>query len=76
LLVATLRILFGTSKLVAFVGTRNAEWAREFYRDKLGLALTSEDKFALVFDANGTMLRVTMVEEVSAAMYTVLGWQV
>ena len=69
-------IMLGSNKLVAFVGTRNTERAKGFYRDKLGLKLTSEDGFALVFDAGGTMLRVTMVEEVSAAKYTVLGWQV
>jgi catechol 2,3-dioxygenase-like lactoylglutathione lyase family enzyme len=69
-------IMLGTSKLVAFVGTRNGEHAKAFYRDKLGLRLVSEDGFALVFDAGGTVLRVTMVEVVSAAKYTVLGWQV
>ncbi len=30
----------------------------------------------LVFDAGGTMLRVTTVQKVAAAQYTVLGWQV
>jgi catechol 2,3-dioxygenase-like lactoylglutathione lyase family enzyme len=40
------------------------------------LRLVSEDDFALAFDAHGTMLRVTVVKEVVAAEYTVLGWQV
>ena len=39
-------------------------------------ALVSEDEFALVFDAAGTMLRVTQVQELAPAKYTVLGWQV
>ncbi len=52
------------------------EAAKHFYRDQLGLALASEDGFALVFDVNGTMLRVTLVKEVVAAPYTVLGWEV
>ena len=63
-------------KLVAFVGTRDAGRARDFYRDLLGLKLVSEDGFALVFDVNGTMLRVTMVPELVPAKFTVLGWQV
>src|SRR3954463_1744309 len=50
--------------------------ARRFYRDTLGLCLVSEDEFALAFDARGTMLRVSIVKEVVAAGYTVLGWQV
>jgi catechol 2,3-dioxygenase-like lactoylglutathione lyase family enzyme len=65
-----------TSGIIAFVGVSDADTARTFYRDILGLTLVSEDGFALVFDANGTMLRVTMVPEVRAANYTVLGWQV
>jgi len=66
----------GFQKLVAFVATRDPSRAKEFYRDTLGLPLVSEDPFALVFDATGTMLRVTPVQEMAAAKYTVLGWQV
>jgi catechol 2,3-dioxygenase-like lactoylglutathione lyase family enzyme len=68
--------MLGSQKLMAFVATRDPSRAKEFYRDTLGLPLVSEDEFALVFDAAGTMLRVTRVQEVAAAKYTVLGWQV
>lgn len=61
---------------MAFVATREPVRAKAFYRDTLGLHLVSEDQFALVFDAAGTMLRVTTVPEVAAAKYTVLGWEV
>ncbi len=63
-------------KIVAFVATSSPAKAKTFYRDKLGLRLVEEGPFALVFDAHGTMLRVTPVEKVAAAGYTVLGWQV
>ena len=66
----------GSHKLMAFVATRDAARARSFYRDTLGLRLLSEDRFALVFDAHGTMLRVTTVHELALAKYTVLGWEV
>jgi siroheme synthase-like protein len=63
--------------LVAFIATRNPDQARQFYADRLGLPLTSNElPFALVFDANGIMLRVTVVNELTAAPYTVLGWSV
>ena len=68
--------ILGTEKLVAFVATRDPRRAKKFYRDTLGLALVSEDEFALLFDAAGTMLRVTPVQELVAAKYTILGWQV
>jgi catechol 2,3-dioxygenase-like lactoylglutathione lyase family enzyme len=63
--------------MIGFVGTSDPNRARIFYRDKLGLPLVSEElPFALVFDANGVMLRVTVVPQVKVAGYTVLGWQV
>ena len=65
-----------TSKLCGFVATRDRDKARVFYRDTLGLKLVSDDQFAMVFDANGTMLRVTPVREMAVAPYTVLGWNV
>jgi catechol 2,3-dioxygenase-like lactoylglutathione lyase family enzyme len=65
-----------SKKLVAFVATREPSRAKEFYGDTLGLRLVSEDEFALVFDAAGTILRVTRIQELAAAKYTVLGWQV
>jgi catechol 2,3-dioxygenase-like lactoylglutathione lyase family enzyme len=68
--------LLGSSKIAAFSATTNAERAKTFYRDQLGLTLVSDEPFALVFDANGTMLRVQKVKEVREAQYTSLGWNV
>jgi len=45
--------------ILTFVATRDPDRAKKFYRDTLGLPLVSEElPFALVFDVNGTMLRV------------------
>ena len=66
----------GSRKLVAFVATLDPARAKEFYGRVLGLRLVSEDDFALVFDANGTTLRVSVVRELVPAGYTVLGWLV
>jgi catechol 2,3-dioxygenase-like lactoylglutathione lyase family enzyme len=64
-------------KIMAFAGVRDPERAKAFYRDTLGLQLVNEQlPFALVFDAQGIMLRVSIVEQVAAAPYTVLGWEV
>ena len=69
--------ILGTSKLVAFVATTDPAKARAFYEGVLGLRLAEDEKpFALVFDANGIMLRVTTVHEHKPAPFTVLGWDV
>jgi catechol 2,3-dioxygenase-like lactoylglutathione lyase family enzyme len=68
--------MLSSQKIVAFVATQTPDKAKTFYQDTLGLPLLSEDFFALVFDAHGTMLRVSKVEKAVIAPYTVLGWQV
>jgi catechol 2,3-dioxygenase-like lactoylglutathione lyase family enzyme len=68
--------LLGSSKIAAFSATANPERAKTFYRDQLGLTLIGDEPYALVFDANGTMLRVQKVKEVNEAKYTTLGWNV
>lgn len=64
------------SALIGFVGVSDLDRARQFYGDILGLPITEESPFALVADANGTMLRLTPVERPVAASYTILGWNV
>lgn len=69
--------ILGGSELVAFAPTIDPAKARAFYEGVLGLRLVADEKpFALVFDANGTMLRVTTVHELKPHPFTVLGWQV
>jgi catechol 2,3-dioxygenase-like lactoylglutathione lyase family enzyme len=65
-----------SSSLIAFVATADLHRARRFYEDVLALELVEQSDFACVFDAAGTMLRVTLADPVVAAGYTVLGWSV
>jgi catechol 2,3-dioxygenase-like lactoylglutathione lyase family enzyme len=64
------------ARMIGFVTTCNPDLAKRFYRDVLGFRLASEDDFALVFDANGTMLRVAKAQKFTPAQGTVLGWEV
>jgi len=69
--------MLGSTNIVAFVPTRDAEKARAFYEGVLGLRFVKDDGFALVFDANGIMIRVAKVgEDFTPAPFTILGWQV
>jgi len=68
--------MLGQQNLIAFVATQDAERARKFYADVLGLSLVSDDPYALVFDANGTTLRIQKVDEFDPLPFTALGWTV
>ena len=62
--------------VIAFAGAVDLDRARAFYEQVLGLPVTERSDFACVFDAHGTMLRVTAVPKVAQPGYTVLGWSV
>jgi catechol 2,3-dioxygenase-like lactoylglutathione lyase family enzyme len=67
----------GKYNIIGFVSIVDVSRAKSFYRDTLGLRLVMEEPpFALVFDANGIMLRLGMAKEIAPAHGTVLGWQV
>lgn len=71
------RVGLGRYNVIGFLTIVDVERAKAFYRDTLGLRLVSEEPpFALVFEANGIMLRLGMGKELPPAHGTVLGWQV
>ena len=73
----TLKTNLGARNLMAFVTIVDVDKARSFYRDTLGLKLQREDlPFALVFDANGVMLRLSIGKTRANVPGTVLGWEV
>ena len=68
--------MLAASRLIAFVATADLARARKFYEQMLGLALVSADAFGCDLDANGTLLRIATVQQVTPASYTVIGWRV
>lgn len=68
--------VLANAELVAFLPTTDLERARAFFTETVGLSITASTPFACVFDAHGTALRVTPVDDVRPAPYTVLGWVV
>ncbi|MEO0450666.1 MAG: VOC family protein [Pseudomonadota bacterium] len=64
------------SKATVFLATSNAEAARLFYEQTLGLALEADDPFALVYQLAGAELRISKVPNHTPLPFTVLDWQV
>jgi len=65
-----------SAKPIAIVCTRDHEAAKPFYRDILGLKLSSEDQFAAVFDIGSVPLRLSTVPGFAPHDHTVLGFDV
>ena len=62
---------------MAFVPVTDAARARPFYEKTLGLKVVSEDPYGVMFDANGVMLRMSVVGgELKPVPFTILGWAV
>ena len=68
--------MLSDKKLKAFVPTVKPDEAKLFYKDILGLKLLSEDNYALEFDANGTLLRIIIVQDLKPYPFTILGWNI
>jgi catechol 2,3-dioxygenase-like lactoylglutathione lyase family enzyme len=64
------------ASLIAFLATTDAKRARKFYEQTLGLKVVEDSPFALVVDANGTMVRIQKVEAFTPHPFTALGWGV
>jgi len=68
--------MLGSCDLLAFIIATDAARAKAFYGETLGLRFVSQDEYAVVFDANGIMLRVTIMTGHKPAEHTIVGWSV
>jgi catechol 2,3-dioxygenase-like lactoylglutathione lyase family enzyme len=62
--------------LFAFVPTTDMDRAAAFYGETLGLDVLEHTPYAVVLDAGGTTVRVTLVQELQPQPFTILGWLV
>lgn len=68
-------MLQATTPLI-LICTSDRERATKFYRDVIGLGFVSEDKFAVVLDVGGIMLRVSSVPDFEPHEHSILGFRV
>jgi len=66
----------GSSSVAAFVAASDTAAARDFYENKLGLTVILEDDWGIMFDSNGTSIRLQKGVTFKPQEFTVLGWHV
>ena len=71
--------MFKSDKMFSTIAVDDIDKARQFYEETLGLKFIVDDRFALVFEANGVTIRVVNVSgipEYKPFPFTILGWNV
>lgn len=68
--------MLSSAKIIAFAPSKDLSRSRHFYQSILGLRFVSKDPFAVVFDAAGTLVRISAVPDFHPAPFTILGWSV
>jgi catechol 2,3-dioxygenase-like lactoylglutathione lyase family enzyme len=69
-------MLLQNDELIAFVATTQADKARAFYSDVLGLRFEEDSLFALVVRAANATVRIQKVQAFTPLPFTVMGWKV
>lgn len=62
--------------ITAFIPTVKPKESKQFYMNTLGLKLVTEDDYALEFEADGVLMRITTVEKLIPHSFTVLGFKI
>jgi hypothetical protein len=68
--------MLGKYNIMSIIATAEPARVRPFYEETLGLAVINEDMYGVTFDANGARIRLSFVQEMKAAPYSVLSWSV
>ena len=68
--------LLANADVIAFVATTQAEKARAFYCDVLGLSFEEDSPFALVVRAANATVRIQKVQSFEPLPFTSLGWSI
>jgi catechol 2,3-dioxygenase-like lactoylglutathione lyase family enzyme len=68
--------MLATYDLMAFAATAEPAAARAFYEGKLGLTVLGADDYGVMYAVNGRRLRLSYVQELQAAPYSILCWVV
>ncbi len=68
--------MLAQEKLVAFLGTSNADAARAFYEGVLGLTFVADHEYLVIFDSGAARLMLQKTDAVTPPHGTALGWHV
>lgn len=68
--------MINSFRLKAFIACQDIQRARDFYVDTLGCGLIERTPYAVVLNAGGRELRITLVDYFEPQQFAVLGFEV
>jgi catechol 2,3-dioxygenase-like lactoylglutathione lyase family enzyme len=68
--------VLSAAPLMAFIPVSDLPSARSFYGEVLGLEVEAENPCAVILNSDGTLLRLTHVENHLPQPFTIAGWEV
>jgi catechol 2,3-dioxygenase-like lactoylglutathione lyase family enzyme len=68
--------MLNSYRIKAFIGCGDVQRARDFYVDTLGCGLIERTPYAVVLNAGGTELRITLAANFEPHQFAVLGFEV
>lgn len=68
--------MLAEAQLIGFIPTLDADRARSFYVDVLGLTFVSDDPFAVVVRSGDIDIRISRMEAFNPSPHSILGWKV
>lgn len=68
--------MLADAPFIGSIPVRDLAVARKFYVQTLGLRVAAEDPFALIIDAGGTTVRLTVVDALAPQPFSIAGWTV
>ncbi len=69
-------MILQNDEVMGFVATAEADKARAFYCDLLGLRFVEDTPFALIVRAANAAVRIQKVQSFTPMPFTVMGWKV
>ncbi|HEY2040264.1 MAG TPA: VOC family protein [Edaphobacter sp.] len=68
--------MLAQAELIGFIPTVDADRARRFYVETLGLTFIADDPFAITVRSGATDIRISRIEAFNPSPHTLLGWKV
>ncbi len=67
--------MLGSSTIVGFIPTTNADRSRKFFVETLGLTFVADEEYGVVLTSGANTIRLVKLEKHEPSEFAILGWE-